>query len=151
MREPPTALPGSDPVIIAGVKQEWTSRLAHLNGLVEAGARGPTWLWRIHIRILSYLLARYGEPRGAVPREIEADQQDAEHDFLAPAEPPPPVLVATTRPPVGVEHPPKPVTVITPILADLREVNTDLRLARWQDPPPDQVWTWWQSVWCREP
>ncbi|MHC4710959.1 MAG: hypothetical protein ACYTA3_11220 [Planctomycetota bacterium] len=151
MREQPTALPGSNPVVIAGVKQDWTSRLAHLNGLVEAGARGPMWLWRIRIRILSYLLARYGEPPRAVPREIEAGRQDAEDDLLGSPEPLPPVFVATTRPSVGVEHPPKPGTVITPILADLHEVNTEVRLARWQDPPPDQVWTWWQSVWCREP
>jgi hypothetical protein len=25
------------------------------------------------------------------------------------------------------------------------------RLACWLDPPPDLVWTWWYSVWCREP
>ncbi len=93
-------------MVIAGVKQEWSSQLAHLTGLVEAGARGPTWLWRIRIRILSYLLARYGQLRGAVPWEIEADEQDAEAGFPAPPEPSPPVFIATTRPPVGVEHPP---------------------------------------------
>ena len=138
-------------MVIAGVRQEWSSQLAHLTGLVEAGARGPTWLWRIRIRILSYLLARYGEPRARPPGEIEADRQDAEDGFPAPSEPSPPVFIATMRSPVGVEHPPKPGTVITPILADIHEVNTDLRFARWQDPPPDQVWTWWQSVWCRRP
>ena len=138
-------------MVIAGVKRGWSSRLAHLNGLVEAGARGPTWLWRIRIRILSYLLARYGELRGAAPWEIETQEQDTEDGFPAPPEPSPPVYFVTTRPPVGVEHPPKPGAVITPILADIHQVNTDLRFARWQDPPPEQVWTWWQSVWCRRP
>jgi hypothetical protein len=137
-------------VVIAGVKREWASHLAHLTGLVEAGARGPTWLWRIRIRILSYLLARYGEPRGPAP-EIEDEPYDAEDEFLAPPEPLPPVVMGISLPHVSVEHPPKPGTVITPILADIHEVNTDLRLARWQDPPPDQVWSWWRSVWCRKP
>ena len=48
-------------MVLGGVRQEWSIRLAHLNGLVQAGVRGPVWLWRIRIRILSYLLTRYGE------------------------------------------------------------------------------------------
>jgi hypothetical protein len=136
-------------VVIAGAKREWSSRLAHLTGLVEAGARGPAWLWRIRIRILRYLLARYGEPGEAAAPELEAGRRDAgDTAFPGPAEPPPPVVIGTLRPPVGVEHPPKPGAVITPILKDIHDVNVDLRIARWQDPPPDQVWTWWRSQWC---
>ncbi len=137
-------------MVIAGVKREWSSRLAHLTGLVEAGAGGPTWLWRIRIRILRYLLARYGEPGEPAPPELEAKRRNAEGDaFPGPAEPPLPVVIGTSLPLAGVDHPPKPGAVITPILKDIHDANVDLRSARWQDPPPDQVWIWWRSQWCR--
>jgi hypothetical protein len=136
-------------VVIAGVQREWSRRLAHLTGLVEAGARGPAWLWRIRIRILSYLLARYGEPQEPAPSAFEAERMDTGDDaFPGFTEPALPIVTGTRLPPAGVEHPPKPGSVITPILEDIHEVNADLRAARWQDPPPDLAWTWWRSTWC---
>jgi hypothetical protein len=142
-------------VVIAGVKREWAASLAHLTGLVEAGARGPAWLWQIRIRILSYLLARYGEPVDDVALESEAkdpeaDEVDVRDAFREPADWPPPPI-PTVQPPAAVEHPPKPGTVITPILADIHKVNTDIRFDRWEDPPAEQVWNWWQEAWCRVP
>jgi hypothetical protein len=139
-------------VVIAGVKREWSSRLARLTRLVEAAAPGPTWLWRIRIRILSYLLARYGEPVEPGRPELEAGRQDAEDGaFPAPREPAPPVVMETTLPPVAVAHPPRRGDVILPVLEEIHEVNDALWIARWQEPPPDLVWTWWRSAWCRRP
>ncbi|MHC4963351.1 MAG: hypothetical protein ACYTGE_00415 [Planctomycetota bacterium] len=136
-------------MVIADVKREWSSRLGRLTGLVEAGERGPAWLWRIRIRILSYLLARYGEPGEPGPPEPSLPEPSPPE--LAPPEPSPPVFVATSGPPVGVEHPPKPGAVITPILDDIHEANDFVRMARGQDPPPELAWTWWRTAWCRQP
>ncbi|MHC4218047.1 MAG: hypothetical protein ACYSU7_06275 [Planctomycetota bacterium] len=71
--------------------------------------------------------------------------------FVPPTEPVPPVVMGTMLPPPAVEYPPKPVWVITPILDDIHKVNDDVRADLWHDPPPEQVWDWWRSAWCRRP
>jgi hypothetical protein len=131
-------------MVISGVSREWSMRLARLRALLAGGGDGPAWLWRIRIRILSYLLARYGEPEP--PAAPPADEAPP-----LPREPVPPVSIGFRMPAVAVEHPPKAAPVITPVLDEIHEVNADLRAARWEPPRPAEVWTWWQARCCRRP
>jgi hypothetical protein len=135
-------------MVIGGVSREWSIRLARLQHLVETGASGPAWLWRIRIRILGYLLARYGEPPAlASPPEPRETADEAR----VPPEPAPPVSMGYRLPPVAVEHPPKAAPVISPVLDEIHELNARLRAARWEAPTAEQVWGWWRAAWCRRP
>ena len=136
-------------MVVPTVVRDWTGRLAHLRQLVATEPRGPTWLWRIRIRILRYLVARYGEPKA--PGAVEIEPQEAEPEVgevPLRRESPPPVVSMALLPPSGVEHPPKPRGVITPILADIHELNEDRRLAEGSNVLPGIVWSWWRSEWC---
>jgi hypothetical protein len=134
-------------MVISGVSREWSVRLARLHRLVAAGGEGPTWLWRIRIRILSYLLARYGEPpEPAAPLEPHRPEGDAR---VIPPEPVPPPVIGYSPRPVAAEHPPKAATAITPVLDEIQALNEGLKAARWENPPPGQAWAWWRTRWCR--
>lgn len=136
-------------MVIGGVSREWSHRLARLRSLVAAGAEGPAWLWRIRIRVLTYLLARYGEPDG--PESSGEPGETADGAGALPPEPAPPVSAGYRLRLVAADHPPRAGAAISPVLDEIHEVNTGLRAARWEDPPPEQVWAWWRAAWCRRP
>ena len=64
-------------MVVPTVIQEWQTRLANLRQLVAAEARGPAWLWSIRIRILEYLVARYGEPAVSPPPAAPPEASEA--------------------------------------------------------------------------
>jgi hypothetical protein len=137
-------------MVIGGVSRDWSIRLARLHELVATGADGPRWLWRIRIRILSYLLARYGGPEATPPPRGSTPPAGAADDLPPPApEPAAPVHVAFAMPPSAVEHPPKAASALSPVLDEIHDANAGLRAARWENPPPEQVWWWWRGTWCR--
>ena len=136
-------------MVVETVARDWSVRLAHLSRLLEADPAGPTWLWRIRFRILSYLVSRYGgqatdtpAPAGALDPGDVGDITDDDGRAVI-------VLGRTLLPPVGVEHPPRRGPVISPILLDLQTVNQQRRAAESHDLRPDIAWCWWRSNWCR--
>ncbi len=133
-------------MVVRAVVRDWSDRLANLERLVDAEPNGPIWLWRTRIRILSFLLARYGP---APPRPANGRRPPRPPIRRHPEPPPalPPDVVAAT----GVAHPPKANTVIRPILDDICDVNEERRGAEWINPSPQAVWTWWRAVWCVRP
>ena len=127
---------------------EWLLRLATLEHLLEAEPGGPTWLWRIRIRILKYMLGRYG---GEPTQQIEPDLGHAEETVPdaslapAPAAPLPAILRCS-----AVDHPPKPASTLTPILDDIQLVNEQRRTANASWAFPEAAWIWWRDEWCVE-
>ena len=125
--------------------RDWLIRLATLEYLVEAEPGGPIWLWKIRIRIIRYLLARYGT---ASTHEIEIDIRLPQPGDSDPSIPPPADPTAGVAPTVLVDHPPKLASAIAPILDDIRLVNDDRREVESYRVIPEVVWTWWRDEWC---
>ena len=105
--------------------------------------QGPVWLWKIRIRILNYLVSRYGDQRApqAEPAGDDAGTDTAGGgDTLAG---PGPLSLLWNA---GVTHPPRPLSAIRPVLEDLQTLNDQRYEA--MSPTPEVAWTWWRSQWC---
>lgn len=130
-------------MVIAEGTRDWSIRLAGLRSLIHTEPQGPVWLWMIRIRILNYLVSRYGD-QPAPQAEPAGDDEDTDTagggDTL-----PDPGLVAIL-PDAGITHPPRPLSSIRPVLEDLRTLN-DQRYEVIR-PPPEVAWMWWRSTWC---
>jgi hypothetical protein len=131
---------------------EWAARLAELRRREQEVREDRAWLLEIRIRILRYLLSRYGE--GETNAEAPGPTRRA---LAAPRTAPDPYAHewdgepagrATVYPFRGVEYPPRPREEIAPILGDLARRNLVSRIARGADPGPDEAWSWWRATWC---
>ena len=130
------------------IVREWLLHLATLEHLLEAEPGGPTWLWRIRIRILKYMLGRYGgEPTQQIERDLERPQKTEPDRSYEPAPPAPlPTILRSS----AADHPPKPVSTLTPILDDIQLVNEQRRTANASWAFPEAAWTWWRDEWMGE-
>ncbi len=130
------------------VVREWLLHLVTLEHLLEAEPGGPTWLWRIRIRILKYMLGRYGgEPTQQIERDLEQPQKTEPDRSYEPAPPAPlPTILRSS----AADHPPKPVSTLTPILDDIQLVNEQRRTANASWAFPEAAWIWWRDEWCVE-
>jgi hypothetical protein len=125
------------------VVREWLLHLATLEHLLESEPGGPTWLWRIRIRILKYMLGRYGgEPTPQIERNLERPEESAPDQSYEPA---PPLPLPTILRPAAADHPPKPVSTLTPILDDIQLVNERCKIANASWAFPEAAWTWWRD------
>lgn len=115
-------------MVIHGIFEEWNARLLALRALIETEPAGPVWLWRIQIRILEYLVARYaGRGLLVAPR-------------TAPAR--------STRPLAwpAVPHPPRDIGSLAPLLLDLVQINDERRAGEPAPPDLEEAWNWWRSL-----
>jgi hypothetical protein len=131
-------------MVINPVTHGWSWRLENLRRLIDREPDGPVWYWRIRVRILRYLLARYPEST----EHPVAITPDRELPPGAAAEAPPPALPVTVVPMVAVQHPPKPPALLAELLDDVHHVNREHRIAEQVECPPDLVWEWWRRTWC---
>ncbi len=130
-------------MVIAEGTRDWSIRLAGLRSLIRAQPQGPVWLWMIRIRILNYLVSRYGDQ--PVP-QAEPAAGDAETDAASGGDtlPGPGPLSLLWN--AGITHPPRPLSSLRPTLEDLQTINDERREV--MSPPPEVTWTWWRSTWC---
>ena len=128
------------------IVREWLLHLATLEHLLEAEPGGPTWLWRIRIRIVKYMLGRYGpEPTQQIERDPGPPEETQPAQSYEPAPPAP--LPAVLRP-LAADHPPKPASTLTPILDDIQLVNEERRAVNSSWAFPEAAWRWWRDEWC---
>ncbi len=128
------------------IVREWLLHLATLEHLLEAELGGPTWLWRIRIRILKYMLGRYGpEPTQQIERDLGPPEETRPAQSYEPTLPAP---LPTVLRPIAAEHPPKPASTLTPILDDIQLVNEERRAVNSSWALPEAAWTWWRDEWC---
>ena len=120
---------------------EWRSRLLELHRLTQQEPEGPTWLWRIRIKILTYLVARYADesaaktPRAkAAARRIASTPTDSVRDL--------------DRPLPETENPPRSRQVVRPVLDELQVLNNERRNDEGFYPEPAVLWEWWRKTWC---
>ncbi len=97
----------------------------------------------IRIRILNYLVSRYGDQPApqAEPAGDDVETDTAGGGDMLPG--PGPVAIL---PDAGVTHPPRPLSALRPTLQDLRTINDERREV--MSPPPEVTWKWWRSTWC---
>lgn len=123
-------------MVIPGLFEDWTSRLVSLRARVETEHEGPAWLWRIQIRILEYLVARYsGAPElGLAPPRARGRAARRPAPIAKPASPRP-----------AAAQPPRSIGALAPLLRDLVLVNESSRAAR-EPLDPQDAWLWWRSM-----
>ena len=120
---------------------EWYTRLSELHRLTQQEPEGPTWLWRIRIKILTYLVARYAdEPLAKTPRVKAAARRIAS----TPAD----SVRDLDRPLPETPKPPRSRQVIRPVLDDLQVLNDERRNDEDFYPDPAVLWEWWRETWC---
>ncbi len=136
------------------VVREWLLHLVTLEHLLEAEPGGPTWLWRIRIRILKYMLGRYGgEPTQQIKRDLgqlQETQPDQSHEPDPHTPPAPSAPLPTILRSTATDHPPKPVSILMPILDDIQLVNEQRRTVNASWAFPEAAWIWWRDEWCVE-
>ncbi len=130
-------------MVIAERTRDWFFRLADLRSLIRTQPQGPVWLWMIRIRILNYLVSRYGDQPApqAEPAAGDAEPYAASGGDTLPG---PGSLSLLWN--AGIAHPPRPLSAIRPVLEDLRTLN-DQRYEV-MSPSPEVAWMWWRSTWC---
>ena len=133
-------------MVVPGLARDWSIRLDHLVRVAQSDPPGSAWLCRIRIRVLRFMISRYG---ASAPATEAGGFPDAGIDELPERHPRPPADVLSVMPPIGVAHPPKLRSEIAPVLKDLREINDQRRCVEGDCPEPDVIWEWWCSVWCR--
>ena len=128
-------------MVISTRLEEWCSRLFELHRLTQQEPEGPTWLWRIRIKILTYLVARYADesvaktPRAkAAARRIASTPTDMVRDL--------------DRPLPNPRKPPRSPQVIRPVLDELQVLNDERRNDEGFYPEPAVLWEWWRETWC---
>ncbi len=130
-------------MVIAEGTRDWSIRLAGLRALIHTEPQGPVWFWKIRIRILDYLVSRYGDQPApqAEPAAGDAETDAASGGDTLPG--PGPLSLLWNA---GITHPPRPLSAIRPVLEDLRTLN-DQRYEV-MSPSPEVAWMWWRSTWC---
>ena len=116
--------------------QEWYSRLFELHRLTQQEPEGSTWLWRIRIKILKYLVTRYAD-------ESIADESIPQTDTVS--------STSTTlldRPLPEEQHPPQSCQVVRPVLDELQVLNNQRRNDEGFYPEPAILWEWWRETQC---
>jgi hypothetical protein len=98
---------------------EWALRRVQLRRLASEDVAGPGWIYAIRVRILSFLLARYGETPVERPRPSERRR--------ARPEPPPRTYCIVKEPRY---NPPRATGQLTAIMRDVARCNADSR--RWR-------------------
>ncbi len=130
-------------MVIAEGSRDWSIRLAGLRALIHTEPQGPVWLWKIRIRILGYLVSRYGDqpapPADPVSGEAETDAAGGGDTLPGPG----PLSLLWNA---GITHPPRPLSEIRLVVEDLRTLNDERREV--ESPPPEVTWMWWRSTWC---
>ncbi len=118
---------------------DWCSRLFELHHLTQQEPEGPTWLWRIRIKILKYLVTRYAdEPIAKTPI---GDERTCRADSVS--SPPPTML---DRPPLEVQHPPRSAPIVRPVLDEIHTLNDERRIAEGSCPEPAVLREWWRQT-----
>ncbi len=121
--------------------QEWCSRLLELHRLTQQEPEGPTWLWRIRIKILKYLVTRYADE--SIAKTPAVDEPTRRTDSVSSA--------ATTlldRPLPEEQHPPQSGYVVRPVLDELQILNNQRRNDEGFYPEPAVFWEWWRETQC---
>lgn len=125
--------------------EEWCSRLFELHRLTQQEPEGSTWLLRIRIKILTYLVRRYAdEPIAKTPA---ADERTLRAGTLASR---PPVTMLD-RPPPEVQHPPRSAQIVRPVLEEIHTLNDERRVSEGFYPEPAVLWEWWRQTQCARP
>ncbi len=123
---------------------EWCSRLFELHRLTQQEPESSTWLWRIRIKILTYLVARYAdEPVAKTPA---ADERTRLADTV-PSRP----LTMLDRPLPEEQHPPRSALIVRPVLDEIHTLNDERRIAEGFYPEPAVLWEWWRQTQCARP
>ena len=124
--------------------EEWCSRLFELHRLTQQEPQGPTWLWRIRIKILKYLVTRYAdEPIAKTPF---ADERTRRADTVSS-----PPLTMLNRPLPEVRHPPRSAQIVRPVLDEIHTLNDERRVSEGFYPEPAVLWEWWRQTQCARP
>ena len=124
---------------------EWCSRLFELHRLTQQEPDGPKWLWRIRIKILNFLVARYSdEPIAKTPA---ADEPKRRADTVAS----PPPLTMLDRPLPEVQYPPRRAQIVRPVLDEIHTLNDKRRVSEGFYPEPAVLWEWWRQTQCARP
>ena len=119
--------------------EDWCSRLFELDRLTRQKPEGPTWLWRIRIKILEYLVTRYaGEP---IAKTLTGDERTRRAET---ASSPSPTML--DRPPLEVQHPPRSAPIVRPVLDEIHTLNNERRIAEGSCPEPAVLWEWWRQT-----
>jgi hypothetical protein len=137
----------------ASAQYNWSLRLDRLRRHAMEQPAGVSWIARIRIRILEFLLARYStnlaedisnrDPRKAArfaTGELDAAVSD---DFALPR------VRLKEIGPVRTESPARSGVSIRPILNHLEEMHEASERARWAPQFYDQAWEWWAASSCR--
>ena len=123
---------------------EWCSRLFELNRLTQQEPQGSTWLWRIRIKILKFLVTRYAdEPIAKTPA---AEERTRRADTV-PSRPP----LMLDRPLPEVRHRPRSAPIIRPVLDEIHTLNDERRIAEGFYAEPAVLWEWWRQTQCARP
>lgn len=123
---------------------EWCSRLFELRRLTQQEPEGPKWLWRIRIKILNFLVARYSdEPIAKTPI---ADEGTRRRDTVSS-----PPLTILDRPLPEEQHPPRSAQIVRPVLDEIHTLNDERRNAEGFYPEPAVLWEWWRQTQCARP
>ncbi len=121
--------------------QEWCSRLIELHRLTEQEPQGPTWLWRIRIKILKYLVTRYADE--SIAKTPAADEQTRRTESVFSAS-----TTLLDRPLPEEQHPPQSCQVVRPVLDELQVLNNQRRNDEGFYPEPAVFWEWWRETQC---
>ena len=131
----------------------WSARLEKLQAIREQHPEGPTWLWNMRIRILTFLVSRYAT-RAADELRHEAAQPesvdvDAANDFdpTDQSEWSLPIVRYFRSPNLG-EHPPRTRETLSAVLDKISDENDSSRSLTGRRPPLDSVWTWWRETYA---
>jgi hypothetical protein len=129
-------------------RKEWAARLDALRAIREQFPGGPVWLWNLRIRILQFLVARYGHDQNvetekrdsAAFGETNDSANDSEWRWSGISLPP----VARA----GIENPPRTREELATKLLQISDGLDACRSSTWQRPPVETIWTWWRDVYA---
>ncbi len=124
---------------------EWCSRLFELHRLTQQEPQGSTWLWRIRIKILEYLVARYADE--PIAKTLAGDEGTRRADTVAS----PPPLTMLDRPLPEVQYPPRSAQIVRPVLDEIHMLNDERRVSEGFYPEPAVLWEWWRQTQCARP
>ena len=121
--------------------QEWCSRLFELHRLTQQEPEGPAWLWRIRIKILTYLVTRYTDE--SIAKTLVADEQTRRTESVSSAS-----TTLLDGPLPEAPHPPLSGQVVRPVLDELQILNNQRRNDEGFYPEPEVFWDWWRETQC---
>ena len=120
-------------MVLSTLFQQWTQRLMALEEERSSRPIDERWLIGIRIKILRYLIARYGESVVVPVRDFTETKERTGGESS----------VARSAAASPIECLPRRGETMTPALDDIQEAN---RIANpWRD--PEQVWSWWATHW----